>query len=401
MRAATRAPARAARAGGAGAAPAPKAPLGNTAGTPSTPTVTRENDQRRRERRAEAIRWRERLWSWTSLPRLRNCGRIAHTGVGGAVLRMSETDRGRRAGLAGLQSCGSVWACPVCARRIAAQRSAEVRQVLAAVAGAGGSAVLVSLTMRHNRGDWLSDLWAALSHAWGAVTSGRAWTREQERYGILGWLRVVEVTHGAAGWHVHVHAVVCFDGPVSIELAETLALGMGNRWQRALARRGFSAVLHRGGLDVREVRMAGDSIATVADYLSKITLELTSPSTKEGREGNRAPFAILRDALATGLAEDCELWLTWEQASHGRKQLTWSRDIRAWAGLHTERTDEEIVAEDMHGADVLVIPAESWPAVRAEVAGLLDAAEIGGLDAAQRWLTARGLAWSLPRGAPC
>ena len=88
-------------------------------------------------------------------------------------------------------------------------------------------------------------------------------------------------------------------------------------------------------------------------------LEITSPSTKEGRDGNRAPFAILRDALATGLAEDCELWLTWEKVSHNRRQLTWSRSLRDWAGLHVERTDEEIAQQDMHGDDQLIIPAES------------------------------------------
>lgn len=346
------------------------------------------------------MRWRERLWAWSSLSRLRNCGRVSHTAVGGAVVRISETDAGRRAGLAGLQSCGSVWACPVCARRISAQRSVEVRRVLEAVAGTGGSAFLVTLTMRHHAGQRLSSLWEALSAAWGAVTSGRAWSAEQERFGLLGWVRTVEATHGDAGWHLHVHALVVFDGPVSLDMAGELGGRMFTRWARALGRRGLTAVQDRGGLDVREVQMTADSIERVAEYLSKITHEITSPSTKQGRDGNRSPFAILRDALDVGLADDCELWVEWEQGSHGRRQLTWSRGLRDWAGLHVERTDEEIVAQDMRGDDVLVIPSESWPRVRSEVAGLLDAVELGGLDAAIRWMTSRGLAWSAPSRAP-
>jgi hypothetical protein len=61
------------------------------------------------------------------------------------------------------------------------------------------------------------------------------------------------------------------------------------------------------------VDMVDAGLDRTADYLAKITSEITSPSTKEGRHGSRAPFAILRDALATGPAEDCELWLTWEK----------------------------------------------------------------------------------------
>lgn len=357
---------------------------------------TAERAADRRARRGEGLVWRTRLWSWTSLPRLRNCGRVTHIGVGAPIIRVLGDGDDRRAGLAGLQSCGSPWSCPVCARRISAQRSTEVRHVLQAAAATGGSAALVTLTMRHHSGQRLADLWEALSAAWRAVTSGRAWTKEQASWGVLGWVRTVEATHGEHGWHLHVHAVVVFDGPVSLELAAELGGRMFGRWQRALGRRGLSAVEDRGGLDVREVRMVGDSIERVAEYLSKITSEITSPSTKDGRYGNRSPFAILRDALTTGLADDCELWLQWEQASHGRKQLTWSRDLREWAGLHVERSDEDIVAEDLRGDDVLAIAPESWPAVRLHVADLLDTVELGGLPAAQRWLTSRGLRWSLP-----
>jgi hypothetical protein len=88
-------------------------------------------------------------------------------------------------------------------------------------------------------------------------------------------------------------------------------------------------------------------------------------------------------------------WLTWEKVSHNKRQLTWSRGLREWAGLHVEHTDEEIAAQDMYGEDQLVIPAESWPAVRAELADLLDTAEDGGVAAARLWLDRRQLAWSV------
>jgi len=385
------------RGGGAGARSAPL--LGSTADSSSTAgqgvVPAEDREVSRRARRAEAIAWRDRLWAFTSLSRLRQCGRVSHTGVGGAVLRVTESEQGRRGGLAGLQSCGSPWCCPVCARKIGAQRSGELRRVLEAVSVAQGSAALVTFTMRHHAGQRLPELWAALSGAWGAVTSGRGWAAEQQRYGVLGWVRTVEATHGSAGWHLHVHALLVLDGPVSTELVAELGTRMFRRWDRALGRHGLSAVQDRGGLDVRMVDMDGGSLDRTADYLAKITAEITSPGTKDGRrDGNRSPFAILRDALATGLADDVELWWAWEQGSHNRKQLTWSQALRDWAGLHVERSDEDIVAEDLHGEDVLLIPAVSWPRVRAELADLLDTVETGGPAAAQRWMCSRGLAFT-------
>jgi hypothetical protein len=60
--------------------------------------------------------------------------------------------------------------------------------------------------------------------------------REQEQFGITGWIAAVEVTHSDRnGFHPHLHVVVCFDTPVSNEL-------LGGHWfarfERALGRRG-------------------------------------------------------------------------------------------------------------------------------------------------------------------
>ena len=170
----------------------------------------------------------------------------------------------------------------------------------------------------------------------------------------------------------------------------------GSACARALGRKGLSAVEGSSGLDVRSVRMHADSLERVGEYIAKVGFEITSPSTKDGRHGNRAPFAILRDALATGLADDCELWLEWEEASHGRRQLTWSQGLREWARLGCEATDEEIVEEDQHGNDALILPPETWDAVRDRVSELLDAAEVGGVAGAMRWLDRQGLRWFCP-----
>ena len=141
---------------------------------------------------------------------------------------------------------------------------------------------LLTFTMRHHAGQALTTLWAALSAAWRSVTSGRAVERERTRWGVLGMVRVIEATHGEHGWHLHVHALVAFDGPVSTDLARELGGAMFGRWERALVRKGLSAPLEdRGGLDVRAVDLGTGSISAVADYLGKITAEVTASYAKE------------------------------------------------------------------------------------------------------------------------
>lgn len=352
-------------------------------------------DRARRGRRAEAYGMRRRLQGFTSIDRLKACGRVPVNPVGGTVLRVSETDQGRRAGIAGTMSCGSPWACPVCARRIAAQRAKDVAGVLTAVAKSGGSAGLLTLTMSHSRKDTLRDMWAALSAAWGSVTSGRGWVADQETFGIRGWIRTVEYTHNpVTGHHLHVHAVIAFTELTSADMMAEMSYRAFHRWERALTRKGFHAIADKGGLDMRPIHMTGESIEQVAEYVSKAAFEVASPATKKGRGDSRSAFEILADACQ-GDADSIELFWLWEATSLGKRQVTYSRGLRDWARVGREKSDDEITAEDMKGDDQIALPAETWKAVRDEVADLLDAVELGGIPAAERWLRSRGLAYAL------
>jgi hypothetical protein len=337
------------------------------------------------------------------LARVRDCGRITHISGAGPTLRLSKTDDGVSvAGYAGLVSCGSVWSCPTCAAKIGNERAGEIKDLVRAVDSAGGGAGLITLTLRHHRGHRLDEAWGALRHAWSRVTSGKTYMAEVTRFGIDGWACAVEVTHGADhGWHPHAHVLVIFDRPVSDETVETLAGRWWLRWSRALARKGFDAIADRGGLDARQVRLDPEAGAVLGGYLSKIAREVTGGHTKTGRLGNRTPFHILDDALTIGLVDDFDLWSEWEQASRGRRQLTWSRGLRDRYGVRHERSDDEIAADDDLASDDLVaLPAETWREVRPVAEDLLTVAEREGLPGVVRWLDARGLGWMWATRAP-
>ncbi|GAA4834244.1 hypothetical protein GCM10023201_23120 [Actinomycetospora corticicola] len=396
---------------------------------------------------ARASRWERRrsLRRFTGLRRIRTCG-LSTTSESGATLGVVTGSGGRRsAAYGGLTTCGSVWACPVCAAKIAARRADDLATVMRTVDDLGGSAFLLTLTMRHVRGDrlgltrtersrrkeledrvwsrsiarrngWDVDVdqaasdddelaalvasegcWDVLSYAWRSVTSGAGWQADSERFGgLLGWARAVEVTHGVNGWHVHIHVLLCFREQVSADLARA-ALGprVFGRWSRALGRRGFSASPEHGW-DLRRAQL-GDG--DLADYFTKMAHEVTSGHRKEGhRHGGRTPMQLLGDTVETYEAGDMARWWEWESASDGRRQLTWStgrRDLRALAGLGREATDEEIAAEDQDADERIALPRETWTRITAQrqETELLAAAEHDGLDGARTWLTSRGLRW--------
>jgi hypothetical protein len=326
--------------------------------------------------------------------RLRDCGAKTVNGLGGPILRVSGTDEDRVAGYAGLVTCGSVWACPVCAAKIAARRAEELSQVIRTVLTAGGSASLITLTMRHHSGHQLKDLWQALSAAWHGVISGKQWTEDQELGGMLGWVRVVEATHGRNGWHLHVHVLVCWKRSVPLGLVQEIGHRMWQRWTKALERHGFTSWKHRGGVDVRMASLGTDNLA---QYFTKLAREVTYSHTKESR-GGRSPLGIVTDGLRTGDADDLALWAEWEQASFGRRQLTWSlgkHDLRKIAGLGSEQSDEEVADEELLGEDVIALPHPTWEALLLGelTTDLLDAAELAGVQGACAFLTTRGLEW--------
>jgi hypothetical protein len=58
-------------------------------------------------------------------------------------------------------------------------------------------------------------------------------------------------------------------------------------------------------------------------------------------------WQVLADGLGTGLADDLEAWVEYEQGSRNRKQVTFSRGLRRRYWLAEEETDEEIAEKDL------------------------------------------------------
>lgn len=358
---------------------------------------------KRRARRRERHDLRFKLRQVTDLPRVSKCGWCTvgpgGDGDGGPALRLSPRPGGGEiAGFAGLATCGSVWVCPVCSAKIATRRADDLADFMRTALERECSASLVTLTMRHHEGQKLSDCWDALSKAWAAVTSGKQWVTDQQKYGLRGWVKAVEVTRGKNGWHVHIHALLVWDELVTMPEARHVGNRMWQRWDRALRRSGFDSLRDLGGVDVRMASLLPGAAGGLHEYFVKLSHEITGGQAKLAKGGGRTPFQILANIFEAGEVDDVTAWHEWEQASRGRRQIAWSKGLREWAELGEEQTDEDLAAEELGTDDMMFLTPDSWRALRTDpgnVCDLLEAAEDGGYAAAKKWLALRGLAYSV------
>lgn len=291
----------------------------------------------------------------------------------------------------GLQVCGSVWLCPVCASKVSERRRVELAAGVAAWgAEPARSCVLVTLTLRHKLGQSLASVLRMVKRAYDLLRAGRWWVELAASADIVGSVRSLEVTHGASGWHPHLHVLFFLSGPPPAGLEDALRA----RWVRCVAADGgFASYEH--GCDVRHAR--GDVAAYVAKYGREpawtVAHEVTKAAVKLGRGGGRSAFQLLAD-YALGDEDAGRLFLLYGCAFKGQRQLYWSHGLRSLLGLGEELSDVELAVEQ---SEIAVILASLTPAMWRIVLGndaradLLQVASSGDAGAVREWLRGLGV----------
>jgi hypothetical protein len=277
--------------------------------------------------------------------------------------------------------CGSVWMCPVCAARITEERRVELEAALAYARGAGAHVYLVTLTVPHKSWQRARALLTGVSAAARYFNSGRsAMKTALGRFGYIGQIRALEVTHGDNGWHPHLHVLVLLDVPVDPDYLRRLLAPL---WSRACIKAGLQMPSDDHGLTVQDGSQA-------AKYVGKWGLEheMTKAHVKRGGRGGLTPWQLL-EAAALGDLEAGKLWAEFAAAFKGARQLFWSRDLKALCGV-LDREDVDLVeAEESPDDQVLLrLDGLTWSLVRrhGRRAKLLDAAEVGGAAAATLYI---------------
>ena len=333
------------------------APLGKIAGSVSTDAnvgfsdrgrvVSLSDERAKRDAAVERYRLKEALRP-IQIRRPARCGkrRVA------ASVQVQRASDQKTIGLSGTVTCGSPWSCPTCACRMYTRRAADIRQACEQWAGpleirGDGSLSLLTLTVRHALGEDLGDVRRTLTNAWRRLFQGRAGMQLRRALGIKHHVRALEVTHGANGWHPHLHVLV-FHG----RCPEPGALSfLQERWRAvvtAIAPSAAPDLLH--GADLRPSHRT--------DYVAKLGLEVASILAKRGKRGSRSPWQIA-DAARRGDVDARRLWVDYTEAMHGARQLTWSRNGRRALGLCGRDTDGEAV-EEPPSMLLAVFPGAVW-----------------------------------------
>ena len=284
----------------------------------------------------------------------------------------------QRAFYSGLETCSSVWACPVCGTKIAERRRVDIGAAIEAHTCSGGVTVMFTFTVRHHRGDQLADTVDGMLRAHRRLKQGKAFQAFKERIGFVGTIRALEVTHGEVnGWHPHLHELWFL--PAGADLAEVESF-LRSRWSSMLRASGLREVNQHG----LQMDYQPDRQQALKVYVSKLgqwdlAAEMTRAATKRARGvSGRTPAALLHDY--TGGDDDAgTLWREYATTFKGRNHLSWSAGLRdRLLPGSVELTDEQIAAKEEERALVLAaLNLSQWRAIlgndiRAEVLQVAD-----------------------------
>lgn len=253
-----------------------------------------------------------------------------------------------------LQTCGSVWACPVCAAKISERRRVELLSAMQQHRASGGVVLFVTYTFSHSRHDDLKGLLLGLSEAQRAMKGHRTYKALRLSSGQIGTVRALEVTHGDAnGWHPHIHEVWFCGAGVDVGRFKAALFPL---WKAAAQRAGLGTPDSAHGLDVSLC----ESEEELSDYVSKWgpESELTRSHSKRGGTKGRTPFDLLR-LYADGDQRAGALFAEFVKAFRGQRQLFWSRGLKAMFEIE-EMTDEELAAAQVENAELVgeISPAD-------------------------------------------
>ena len=235
----------------------------------------------------------------------------------------------------GIETCGNVWVCPVCATKVTEKRRQELLSAHTKHLENGKIVALLTLTFPHTLQDDLLDLSLKEAKATKLFKQRQGWKKFAKD--ILGSIRGFEITHGINGWHLHSHHLVFIDKEkITAEEIHRWELGLYKAWQGACLKAGLPEPSPMFGIDL--------TFNATGDYISKwgLDLEMTKSHLKTGKKKSKTPFQL----LMSHDKRDNALFFEFADVfvKKRKQQLRWSNGLKALFDIET-KTDEQLAEE--------------------------------------------------------
>ena len=322
----------------------------------------------------------------------------------------------------GLMVCGSGYACPVDAPKIAEERSAEIRKAVSEHVKNGGICLFITLTFPHYACDTIKASLDALRSSLARFRSGKSFTNLTKKIGYSGLIRAIETTWGDSnGWHPHSHEIwfvtpdffqdikkttkseiniTVLDALIDLYLKDDLF----SLWKSAVLRSGLSEPSQDRGMVIKVCETEEQLQNRLSAYLVKTGLEkppwgvddeLTKLHSKRGKEGRFTPFDFLREQYNPEKTKGDKfrfrcLFSEYVNAFKGVAKIYWSPGLKKKFEIN-DLTDEQISEEQIEAADLLYqIPPPIWVfviGIKDHRAQLLTKAKNEGVEATKAWLS--------------
>lgn len=309
-----------------------------------------------------------------------------------------------KAKYSGLQTCGSVWNCRLCQKKITRLREQEIKHAMDVHHASGGTCYMITWTHGHKRNDQLKTMVDSYAKAMSDMTSAYQFKQLVIDFKLNGRIRALETTFGwANGWHPHGHDLWFRDGgELSKAEVKRLKNALFSLWEKFCMKHGLPAPSEKYGVDVTVAWSAAEYMAKFgSDQKWGAGRELTRLNSKKSSTGERfTPFDLLR-AFDQGHKPEAmqRLFRDYCDAYYGRRQLHWSKGLKK--RFDVIEIDDAEAAEIIEEEHVRVgnISYSNWRKVikqkRDQRAALLIACEKGGMAAVDTAIAALPVVGSL------
>lgn len=280
-----------------------------------------------------------------------------HAVTGTAGVGVNKLKNAKKAFYTGLQTCGSVWTCPICSNKIQELRRIEIAHAMKYFYAMRKQALMITFTFPHVKTQALDDILTRFKDALDEMRANGSWRRYFKSIGYEGLITSLEITHGHNGWHPHTHELFF----VNADLQEQEVIDfVKEQWLKACLSQNLLSEekiedFLKHSIDIR-------FNCSTSDYLAKfdcktnwgVDREIAKASTKKGKGSGKHPFQLADE-------NKDELFIEYVEAIKGRHQLRWSRFLKKKIGIE-EINDKE--AAEKEGEDIVellgIISKADW-----------------------------------------